>query len=175
MSNDSPELYPITHERFLADVQALAHAIASDGWVPDMLVGIGRGGLVPTVYLSHRLNVPMLSIDYSSASAGDIATLLRTVAARSVTGDHILIIDDINDSGGTISRLRGVWADMGGDAVCLRFAVLLNNVGSHAKVDYWADMIDRKADKRWFVFPWEALATQQAIMDEATSVPDRLA
>jgi hypoxanthine phosphoribosyltransferase len=175
MSNDSPELYPITHERFLADVQALAHAIASDGWVPDMLVGIGRGGLVPTVYLSHRLNVPMLSIDYSSASAGDTPTLLRTVATKSAGGGHILIIDDINDSGGTISRLRGVLADMGADAAYLRFAVLLDNIGSYAKVDYWADMIDRKTDKRWFVFPWEALATQQAIMDEATSVPDRLA
>ncbi|WP_311268940.1 phosphoribosyltransferase family protein [Sphingobium sp. WCS2017Hpa-17] len=172
MSNDSPILHPITHDRFLADVQALARAVEAGDWAPDMLVGVGRGGLVPAVYLSHRLNCPMLSIDYSSASA-DAA--LADVAARSAAGTQLLIVDDINDSGGTISALRGLLADKGGDMAHLRFAVLLNNRRSGQSVDYWADSVDRDTDKRWFVFPWEELATQQAIVDEALSVPDRLA
>lgn len=172
MSSNSPILHPITHDRFLADIQLLAHAIEVDGWAPDLLVGVGRGGLVPAVYLSHRLNLPMLSIDYSSASA-DAA--LDDVAARSAAGSRLLIVDDINDSGGTITALRRLLADRGGDVACLRFAVLLSNSRSDAQVDYWADSIDRDTDKRWFVFPWEALATQQAIVDEALSVPDRLA
>lgn len=172
MSNDSPILHPITHDRFLGDVQALARAIEAGDWAPDMLVGVGRGGLVPAVYLSHRLNLPMLSIDYSSASA-DAA--LTDVAARSAAGTRLLIVDDINDSGGTIAALRRLLAEKGGDARHLRFAVLLDNSRSGERVDYWADSIDRDTDKRWFVFPWEALATQQAIVDEALSVPDRLA
>jgi hypoxanthine phosphoribosyltransferase len=171
MNNDSPILHPITHDRFLADVQTLARAIEADGWAPDLLVGVGRGGLVPAVYLSHRLNVPMLSVDYSSASS-DAA--LNDVAARSASGTRLLIVDDINDSGGTIAALRRLLSHKGGDVDGLRFAVLLNNSRSGAQVDYWADMIDRDTDKRWFVFPWEALATQQAIVDEALSVPDRL-
>lgn len=172
MSNDSPILHPITHDRFLADVKALARAIEAGEWAPDMLVGVGRGGLVPAVYLSHRLNLPMLSIDYSSASA-DAA--LADVAARSAAGTRLLIVDDINDSGGTIAALRRLLGDKGGDARHLRFAVLLDNSRSGERVDYRADSIDRDTDKRWFVFPWEALATQQAIVDEALSVPDRLA
>lgn len=28
-------------------------------WKPDYIVGLTRGGLVPAVYLSHYLNVPM--------------------------------------------------------------------------------------------------------------------
>lgn len=172
MSNDSPILHPITHERFLADVQTLAGTIEAGDWAPDILVGVGRGGLVPAVYLSHRLNRPMLSVDYSSASA-DAA--LADVAARSAAGTRLLIVDDINDSGGTIAALRRLLADKGGDVRHLRFAVLLNNSRSGERVDYWSEMIDRDTDKRWFVFPWEALATQQAIVDEALSVPDRLA
>lgn len=172
MSNDSPILHSITHDRFLADVQILAATIEAGDWAPDMLVGVGRGGLVPAVYLSHRLNRPMLSIDYSSASAD---TALDDVAARSAAGARLLIVDDINDSGGTIAALRRLLSDKGGDAAHLRFAVLLNNSRSDQTVDYWAHSIDRDTDKRWFVFPWEALATQQAIVDEARSMPDRLA
>ncbi|KQM97913.1 phosphoribosyltransferase [Sphingobium sp. Leaf26] len=172
MSTDSPILHSITHDRFLADVQTLARSIEADDWTPDIVVGVGRGGLVPAVYLSHRLDRPMLSIDYSSASA-DAA--LADVAARSAAGTRLLIVDDINDSGGTIAALRRRLADRGGDARYLRFAVLLDNRRSGQSVDYWVDRIDRDTDKRWFVFPWEALATQQAIVDEALSVPDRLA
>ena len=174
MSNDSPDLYPITHERFLADMQTLARTIEADAWTPDMIVGIGRGGLTPAVYLSHRLNLPMVSIDYSSTAGEARDALLDIVAAKSVAGVRLLLIDDINDSGGTIAQLRSLLAERGGDAARLRFAVLLNNSSSGEVADYWADMIDRRIDKRWFVFPWEALATVQAIMEEARSMPDRL-
>lgn len=172
MSNDSPILHPITHDDMLTAVQAIARAVDAGDWRPDMLVGIGRGGLVPAVYLSHRLNLPMLSIDYSSLSA-DAA--LADIAARSASGTRLLIVDDINDSGGTIAQLRQHLEQAGGNGAHVRFAVLLNNSRSTETVDYWADRIDRSTDKRWFVFPWEALATQQAIVDEATSVPHRLA
>lgn len=172
MSNDSPILHSITHDDMLTAVQALAHAVEAGDWRPDMLVGIGRGGLVPAVYLSHRLNLPMLSVDYSS-TATDAA--LTDIAGRSASGTRLLIVDDINDSGGTIAQLRQRLADAGGNAAQVRFAVLLNNSRSGEAVDYWADMIDRGSDKRWFIFPWEALATQQAIVDEALSMPDRLA
>ena len=49
-----PDLVPIAYEQFVADVQAVAAAIEASGWKPDHIVGIGRGGLVPGAYLSHR-------------------------------------------------------------------------------------------------------------------------
>jgi xanthine phosphoribosyltransferase len=35
-------------------------------------------------------------------------------------------------------------------------------------------MIDRDVDKRWFVFPWEAVGKNETIVEEALSVPERL-
>ncbi|WP_416463105.1 phosphoribosyltransferase [Sphingomonas sp. VDB2] len=171
----SPELHPITHARFLADVALLGRRIEADVWMPDILVGIGRGGLVPAVYLSHRLNRPMLSIDYSSNLLALADPALAGIAAKSAAGVRCLLIDDINDSGGTIGQLRRLLRDQGSDLRHVRFAVLLNNDSSSETVDYCADNIDRKIDKRWFVFPWEALAAEQAIVEEALSLPDRLA
>jgi xanthine phosphoribosyltransferase len=57
----------------------------------------------------------------------------------------------------------------------LRFAVVINNKSSKVEVDVWADVIDRAEDKRWFVFPWESVGTRDSIVEEALSVPERLA
>jgi xanthine phosphoribosyltransferase len=57
----------------------------------------------------------------------------------------------------------------------VRVAVLVNNVRSKARAEYSAGDIDRDLDKRWFVFPWEAVAKSTTLIDEALSVPERLA
>lgn len=170
----APELHYITDEAFLADVRSVARQIGESDWKPDFVIGIGRGGLVPAVYISHHADLPMLSIDHSSKVPGFADELLAKVAAKSAAGVKLLFIDDINDSGGTIAYVRRLLADNDCEGANLRFAVLINNSRSRATVDYWAQMIDREEDKRWFVFPWEAVGTRDTIIEEALSVPERL-
>jgi xanthine phosphoribosyltransferase len=170
-----PVLHYIPNEDFLADVRVVAAKIGSDDWMPDFVIGIGRGGLVPAVYLSHLLKLPMLSIDHSARVPGFADELLGKVAKKSAAGTRLLFVDDINDSGGTIEYICSLLADNGCDNGNLRFAVLLTNSRSKVRVDYWAQTIDRDEDKRWFVFPWEAVAAADAIVEEALSVPERLA
>jgi len=170
-----PQLTPIAYDTFVADVQAIAAALGKDGWLPDFIVGIGRGGLVPGAYLSHRTGIPMLSVDYSSRVAGFADDLLVKLAGMSAGGTRILFVDDINDSGSTMADLRGSILDHGAKAANQRFAVLINNRRSRATVEYWSREIDRAVDKDWFVFPWESMAADAALIDEALSVPERLA
>lgn len=169
-----PQLHYITNDSFLGMVHALSRSIADGGWTPDFVVGIGRGGLVPAVYISHETQIPMLSIDHSSKVPGFADELLGKVAAKSTQNTRLLFIDDINDSGGTIIYIRKLLSENGGDGANLRFAVLINNQRSQTGVDYWAESIDRDEDKRWFVFPWEAVGARNSIVEEALSVPERL-
>ncbi len=41
----------ISHDQFVADVRALAAAVAADAeeWRPGVIVGVARGGLAPAV------------------------------------------------------------------------------------------------------------------------------
>lgn len=172
---DAPELHGIALEDVLADILRVADAIANDGWSPDFIVGIGRGGLAPAVYLSHRLDRPMLSIDHSAGIAAFADDRIADIARMSIEGRRLLLVDDINDSGETIRHIRTRFEDNGGDGGNLRVAVLIDNVRSTAAVDYRGRTIDRDVDKRWFVFPWEAVASNAAIVREALSVPERLA
>jgi hypoxanthine phosphoribosyltransferase len=170
-----PELCFISHETFLEGVEALALELEADSWRPTFLVGVGRGGLVPAAYLSHRMDIPMLSVDYSSGEPEFAGELLGKLALKTTQGSRILVIDDINDSGSTILQLRNGITKRGGPEEQVRVAVMINNIRSQATVDYSATKIDRRADKRWFVFPWEAVANPAALIDEALSVPERLA
>jgi xanthine phosphoribosyltransferase len=169
-----PELSYIGHDLFLADLETVAARVEAGDWRPDFLVGIGRGGLVPAAYLSHRTGIPMLSVDHSSGEPGFADDLLAKLAAKMRQGLNILIVDDINDSGTTIAFLRDAIAAYGGIADRLRVAVLINNVRSRARADYWSQAIDRGEDKRWFVFPWEAVAPREELVSAALEVPERL-
>lgn len=175
MSNAEPTFFDIPYRRFLDEVEALARQIEADDWQPTFLVGIGRGGLVPAAYLSHRTGLPMLSVDHSSGEAGFADELLDKLAAKIGAGAHILIVDDINDSGGTIAYLRAAIEAKVGGSSGLRVAVLVHNIRSRAKAEYRGSEIDRDADKRWYVFPWEAVAPRATLAIEAVAVPERLA
>ncbi len=135
---------------------------------PIISIGIGRGGLVPAVYISHQLDLPMLSVDHSSKVPGFADELLGKVAEKSRDGTKLLVVDDINDSGGTIDYIRRLLAAVGCEAGNLRFAVLISNSRSKVSVDYWSRIIDRNEDKNWFVFPWEAMGTNDAINGGST-------
>jgi hypoxanthine phosphoribosyltransferase len=174
MSADAPELSYIAYETFLADVEAVGEKLTSDGWGPDFLVGIGRGGLVPAAYLSHRLGVAMLSVDISSGEPAFADELLEKLAGKIGSGERLLIVDDINDSGTTIASLRAALEAQGADETHLRVAVLIDNVSSRARAEYWSRRIDRREDKRWFVFPWEAVAPRAILIEESQQVPERL-
>ena len=170
-----PTLSYIPHDRFVEDVLGVARQIEADSWRPDFLVGIGRGGLVPAAYLSHRVGIPMLSVDISSGVPGFAGELIVKLAAKLRAGKKILIVDDINDSGSTLANLRAALEAEGGTAESVRVAVLMNNIRSRARAEYSSTQIDRAADKRWFVFPWEAMARPDTLVDEAAAVPERLA
>lgn len=164
----------IAYDDFLAVVRSLAQTVGQDAWQPDFVVGIGRGGLVPAVYMSQILNVPMLSIDQSAKVPGFADELLVKLATMTKAGQRILIIDDINDSGRTIAQVRRLLRAHETVEDHLRFAVMINNAVSQETVDYAVQTIDRTTDKRWFVFPWEAVATTDVLTDQANEVPERL-
>lgn len=172
---NAPTLVPISHDEFVEDVRAIAGKLAADDWQPDFLIGVGRGGLVPGAYLSHASGMTLLSVDYSSQVFGFAGDLLRQLAEKSLDGKHLLIVDDINDSGSTIDQLRKALAEAGAVEANIRVAVLLNNVRSMAKADYWAREVDRSTDKSWFVFPWEAMAPDEVLIEDSAAVPERLA
>lgn len=161
------------HEEMVAGVHAIAAAAAD--WNPTLLVGVGRGGLTPAVYLSHRLGTQVVSVDYSAKFGPFGEALIEVLAGYSREGQRLLFVEDINDSGRTIGALREALATHKAVAGNIRFAVLMDNIRSAQKIDYGFRTIDRDVQKDWFIFPWEAMATRTAQQSDAMAVPERIA
>ena len=163
---------PFTHEDMVAGVHAIAEAAAD--WGPSLLVGVGRGGLTPAVFLSHRMGIPLVSIDHSTRIAEFGEELVAVLAERTRAGERLLFVEDINDSGKTIGEIRAALAAEGAIAEQIRFAVLIDNIRSAQRIDYGFREIDRSVTRDWFIFPWEAMAPREALTEDAMAVPERI-
>lgn len=170
-----PTLTYIPHGDFLAAIRTLAAQVEKSGWRPSFIIGVGRGGLVPSTFLSHATGWPMLSIDYSAQVPGFSDEPLARLSQMAANGERLLFVDDINDTGRTIRHLRELLAVASPPEDGIRFAVMIDNIRSMEKVDYQSQIIDRAVTKDWFVFPWEAISSHSTILTDAAAVPERTA
>ena len=166
-------------------VNDISFKMYKDNWRPDYIVGLTRGGLIPAVYMSHMLDIPMetLKVALRDGTGGesngwmaedafgyiDASTVPRPKGEP--TSDpalrkNILILDDINDTGATLDWIINdwqagslpndpAWTDIWGNNV--RFAVLFDNLSSEfsRKVNYSAVEINKAEEPVWIVYPWE--------------------
>jgi hypoxanthine phosphoribosyltransferase len=146
-------------------VQELIRQMCLDGWTPDYIVGLTRGGLTPATLISQYLDVPMNTLKVSLRDDSECESNLW-MAEDAFEGKNILIVDDINDSGATLNWIRQDWqsgcinndprwADIWGGNV--RVAVLVDNQasGNEIEISYSAQEINKLEDPCWIVFPWE--------------------
>lgn len=96
--------YIYTHPMFIEDVKKIGKAVLnsySPQWTPKIIVGLSRGGLLPALYLSHMLKLPMKPIELSLR---DFTSAPKREDLK-VFDDDVLIVDDIFDTGATITQI----------------------------------------------------------------------
>ena len=101
--------------------------------------GLPRGGLIPAVLLSHKMNIPFVS----------------QANIKSITG-NILIVDDICDTGKTLKPFKfepNVYT-----------ATLHYKTSAEYEPHFWWKLADNTT---WYYYPWER-KDSQTIADYAT-------
>ena len=123
----------------------------SSNFTPEIIFSINRGGCIPGVYLSHRINVQHKVIDIQlrdDLNRPNIKSLTNIISVY----NNILIIDDINDTGSTFNFLKQSLKNYNRK---LYYASLIENKTSTFKVNFFGKIIDKSVDPKWIVFPWE--------------------
>lgn len=143
-----------TWDEMYEDTVKLCNSVRELGFKPDAVVGLARGGVVPATIASHFFDVPAVFINWSlrDGKAKDVKAMDK-VAVEASAGKKFLLIDDIVDSGDTISTLKERMFDDKGNIVYA--ALWFNPAQSVATVNLHSRIVDRSLDKRWVVFPWE--------------------
>jgi hypoxanthine phosphoribosyltransferase len=87
------------------------------------------------------------------------------MAEEAYEGKHILIVDDINDTGATFNWIKKDWESScfpsqraEWDSIWdtnIRFAVMTQIWSSSFQPDYWWHEVDKREKNEWLVYPWE--------------------
>lgn len=142
----------MTWEDFGAATRELATAIHADGFAPDVVVAIARGGLTVAGALAYALDVKNCGAMNVEFYIGvderlDVPVVIPpTLDLVDVAGLKVLVADDVADTGYTLKLVREVLAQHVAEA---RTAVLYRKSHSVVEPNYsWKDT------GRWIDFPW---------------------
>ncbi len=132
----------------------LAEDVAADGYRPDILLGIARGGLLVAGAIAYALglkNTFTMNVEFYT----DVDERLEMPMILPPVPDlvdlaeaRVLIADDVADTGQTLVTVKDFLA---GKVAEVRVAVLYEKPRSVVRSEY----VWRRTD-RWIDFPWSA-------------------
>src|SRR5438034_866770 len=135
--------------------QTLAQQVVSDGYPPDIVLAIARGGLLVAGALGYALGVKntyTMNVEFYTGPDERLpAPMILPPVPELVdlSEARLLIADDVADTGRTLALVKEFCF---GKVAEVRTAVLY--VKPHSVVE--CDYVWRHTD-RWIVFPWSAL------------------
>lgn len=130
----------------------IARAIVADGFVPEVVVAIARGGLLPAGAIAYGLgikNCGAINVEFYTGigTVLDAPELLPPELDMTyLDGRRVLLVDDVADSGRTLDLAVRLLTDQGAE---VRSAVIYTKPTTIIRPDYsWKDTA------LWIDFPW---------------------
>jgi hypoxanthine phosphoribosyltransferase len=140
-----------------------AQKIQADDYKPDIIIGIARGGIVPSRILSDLLEIrDLASIQieyYDGINQTKKEPILKQCLGTQLTDKKTLLVDDVSDSGSSL-QLAKKHLQLGG-AKEIKIATLYAKPATTIKPDYY-----EKLTNNWVVFPWDAKETVRKIIEK---------
>ncbi|MBF6130948.1 phosphoribosyltransferase [Nocardia brasiliensis] len=157
----------LTWELFGSASRELATTIADDGFEPDLILSIARGGLFVAGALGYALDVKNLHVMNVEFYTGidqrlDMPVMLPPVPqAVDLAGATVLVADDVADTGATLKLVRDFCEHHVAEVRC---AVIYQKPRSEVDCEYvW------KHTDRWINFPW---STEPPVVQRQVKVLD---
>jgi hypoxanthine phosphoribosyltransferase len=147
--------------------RTLAQQVADDGYEPDIVLAIARGGLFAAGSLGYALsvkNIYVMNVEFYTGVGErlDVPMMLPPyIDLVEMKDQRVLIADDVADTGKTLEMVREFCAPQVADVRC---AVIYEKPHSLVKCEYvW------KHTDKWINFPW---STEAPIVSRSSRVLD---
>jgi xanthine phosphoribosyltransferase len=142
--------FPVSWEQFHRDARALAWRLSGTGPY-DAVVAVTRGGLVPAAVVARELGIRIIETicvaSYDYDRQGDMKVL--KTAGESVIGKdggkHVLIVDDLVDTGATARIVRAMMPRA-------HFATVYAKPEGRPLVDTFVTEVSQDT---WIYLPWD--------------------
>jgi hypoxanthine phosphoribosyltransferase len=152
-----PEAHEVMSWQDLGDgTRELAEQVHRDGFRPDIVLAIARGGLLVAGGLAYALDVKntfTMNVEFYTGIDERLPVPMLLPPIPDLVDMHeqrVLIADDVADTGATLALVKGFCKGSVGEVRC---AVLYEKPRSAVRCEY----VWRRTD-RWIDFPWSAEA-----------------
>lgn len=161
--NDSTIALDLTWDELADVIVVMAEHVRVDG-VPDVVVGILRGGMVPAVLLAHQLGVRDVRgievtrtlADGPNGAKTPLPVVTNPASLGTFTNDDVLLVDDVAGSGDTSETAARLLS--GSTSRVRRTVVVVNTINwNAANIRAPRDIQHYIGTTRagWVRFPWE--------------------
>ncbi|SEE80433.1 phosphoribosyltransferase [Ruania alba] len=172
MKSAPPPREVLPWNRFGDASRELAQVVVDSGWMPDLVIAVARGGLIPAGAIAYALGVKAMgtmNVEFYTdveETLPEPQVLPPMLDTSVLAGAKVLVVDDVADSGRTLEVVMrllrtGTTPGAGPHTVTpapehlpaeARSAVLYTKPQSVIEPDYtW------RSTDRWIAFPWSSL------------------
>ncbi|MFE2945308.1 phosphoribosyltransferase [Streptomyces sp. NPDC059255] len=142
----------LSYEKFGRAVRELAQSIADDGYEPDVVLSIARGGVFVAGGLAYALdckNIHLVNVEFYTGVGTTLAMPVMLAPVPNLvdfSDKKVLIADDVADTGKTLKLVHDFCT---GHVAEVRSAVIYEKPHSLVKCEYvW------RRTEYWINFPW---------------------
>jgi hypoxanthine phosphoribosyltransferase len=160
------EFLYLTWDDVQTAAEKTADKIKEDGFTPDIIIAISRGGFDPARILSDQLDIRNLVsfqiISYNGLNEKmDEPQVLYPLNAV-IEGLKVLVVDDVSDTGHSLIAAKKYIKENG--AAEVKIATLHHKPWSIFEPDYYAKVVEK-----WILYPWEPNESIQDLIRMLTS------
>ena len=144
----------------------IASKTKSDGFIPNIIIGVARGGCIPARLIADILgiaNLTSLGVSfYSEIARTEEKPKITQPIATNLEGKIILMVDDVADTGHSLKVGREHVAGLLPRR--LKIATIYKKPWSIITPDYFA-----KESDAWIIFPWEQAESTRSLKKKLTA------
>lgn len=134
--------------------------ILTDGFKPDIIIGIARGGWIPARLLSDLLevnNISSIRVEfYLDVERTRKKPVLIQKLPIKISNKKVLLVDDVADTGMSLQLAKNHL--LSNKKIKLKIATIYKKPKSKIDPDYY-----EKITKKWIVFPWDVKESAKKI------------
>jgi len=159
-SHSQEKIFPVSWDQFHRDSRALAWRLSGAGPF-EAIVCITRGGLVPAAIVARELGIKVIETvcvsSYTHTHQGELTVLKDVADGIAARGRHVLLVDDLVDTGQTAKIVRALVPGA-------HLATVYAKPMGRPLVDTF---ITEVSQDTWIYFPWDTGLAFQPPINEA--------
>lgn len=148
----------------------IGEALVKNNYIPDVIVAVLTGGIIPAKLLSDLLDIKTIRYIeikfYRSVGMTVNKPVIRSVYTDSLEGKKVLIVDDVSDTGETLESVSNILTMFNPSKILS--ATLYLKTWSKRIPDFYYKQVDK-----WIIFPWDKWDVVREYKDVPVSKKER--